>query len=616
MLNTAVFVVLDRFAAEKAQELRHLWPGSEVHGLTARAGDLADVSFSNTADHLQEVFLAGRPIVGFCASGILIRSIAPVLSDKLTEPPVLAVSIATAGNGSVVPLLGGHHGANDMALEISKALDCMAAITTAGDARLGLALDAPPAGWQVANPETAKTVMAATLAGETIGLSIDAGNADWLKESAVTFTDTDVTHSIRITDRAGTGDDRTLVLHPPVLALGVGCERNAASDELRALVDQTLNQAGLARDAVACVVSIDLKADEAAVHALADELNVPARFFTPEELENEYSRLANPSDIVFQETGCHGVAEGAALAAAGVEGELIVPKAKSLRATCAIARAATGNLIDAKDVGRPQGSLSIVGIGPGMADWRTPQATRALAEADDVVGYGLYLDLVEDVIRGKQRHQSELAEEEARARTALDLASKGRRVALVCSGDAGIYALATLVFELLDRENRAEWNRLAISVCPGVSAIQAAASRIGAPIGHDFCTVSLSDLLTPWEAIRQRLEGAAQGDFVVALYNPVSKKRQKHIIDARDILLRHRPAETPVVLARNLGREGEDIAVIRLDELGPDKADMLTLVLIGNSQSVDLNRGINRWVYTPRGYAAKLTPAAGAGFQS
>jgi cobalt-precorrin 5A hydrolase/precorrin-3B C17-methyltransferase len=233
-----------------------------------------------------------------------------------------------------------------------------------------------------------------------------------------------------------------------------------------------------------------------------------------------------------------------------------------------------------------------------------------------VVGYGLYLDLIEDVIQGKPRHQSGLAQEEARVRAALDLAAEGRRTALVCSGDAGIYALATLVFELLDREDRPDWNRIALSVCPGVSAIQAAASRIGAPIGHDFCTVSLSDLLTPWDVIRQRLEGAALGDFVVALYNPVSKRRQKHIAEARDILLRRRPAHTPVVLARNLGREGEDISVIRLDELGPDKADMLTLVLIGNSQSVELRRGTGRWVYTPRGYASKLAMAAGAELKS
>ncbi len=608
MLAPVALVVLDSAAAERALVLKKELPGAEVHGLLRRADDQADVSFLETVNHLQSLFLSNRPIVGFFASGILIRALAPLLSDKQSEPPVLAVS----GDGmSVVPLLGGHHGANDLALTIAGALDGVAAITTAGDARLGLALDAPPAGWRVANPAAAKPIMAALLADEAVALEVEAGNTDWIRESRAAFVEADAPHRVRITDRSDADDEGGLVLHPPVLALGVGCERNADPDELISLAHQTLDDAGLAAGAVACVVSINLKADEVAVHALADHLGVPARFFPADELEAEAARLENPSGVVFQETGCHGVAEGAALATVGASGTLVVPKAKSLRATCAIARAETGALIDPQTVGRPQGSLAVVGIGPGMADWRTPQVTRALTEADDVVGYGLYLDLIEDVIQGKRRHQSELAQEEARARAALDLAAEGRRVALVCSGDAGIYALATLVFELLDREDRPDWNRLALSVCPGVSAIQAAASRIGAPIGHDFCTVSLSDLLTPWEVIRQRLEGAALGGFVVALYNPVSKRRQKHITEAREILLRHRPAHTPVVLARNLGREGEDISVIRLDELGPDKADMLTLVLIGNSQSVEIKRGTGRWVYTPRGYGGKMDRASG-----
>lgn len=604
MLAPTALVVLDNAAAEMAHVVKKKMPTAEVHGLTGRVDGHSDVLFSNTVEHLQALFRAGRPVVGFFASGILIRAVAPLLSDKKTEPPVVAVS----GDGrSVVPLLGGHHGGNELAIAVADALGSVAAITTAGDSRLGLALDVPPSGWRVANPDRAKTVMAALLADDAVTLDVRAGNADWITETRAQFVGDDAAaHTVRISDRPALDGETDLVLHPPVLALGIGCERGAAPDEVIALARQTLADSGYAAGAVACVVSIDLKADEVAVHALAAELGVPARFFPAAELEAQSARLVNPSDIVFQETGCHGVSEGAALAAVGETGALVTPKVKSLRATCAIGRAGDGTVLSPQAIARPQGSLAVVGIGPGMADWRTPQVTHALAQADDVVGYGLYLDLIEDVIQGKQRHQSDLAQEEARARAALDLAAEGRRVALVCSGDAGIYALATLVFELLDREDRPEWNRVALSVCPGVSAIQAAASRIGAPIGHDFCTVSLSDLLTPWDVIRQRLEGAALGDFVVALYNPVSKRRQKHITEARDILLRHRPARTPVVLARNLGREGEDISVIRLDALGPDKADMLTLVLIGNSQSVEIKRGTGRWVYTPRGYGGKM----------
>ena len=210
------------------------------------------------------------------------------------------------------------------------------------------------------------------------------------------------------------------------------------------------------------------------------------------------------------------------------------------------------------------------------------------------------------MITGKPRHDSALSEEEARVRIALDKAAEGKNVALVCSGDAGIYALATLTFELLDRENRADWNRLEIRVEPGVSAIQAAAARVGAPIGHDFCTISLSDLLTPWEEIVKRLEAAAVGDFVVALYNPVSSRRRTQLRTAQKVLVAARPVDTPVVLARNLGREGESVDVITLGELKPDHADMLTLILIGNSQTRLTKRGESCWVYTPRGYATKL----------
>ena len=178
----------------------------------------------------------------------------------------------------------------------------------------------------------------------------------------------------------------------------------------------------------------------------------------------------------------------------------------------------------------------------------------------------------------------------------------------MCSGDAGIYALATLVFELIDREDRPEWRRLELAVVPGVSALQAAAARAGAPVNHDFCTISLSDLLTPWPTIEQRLAAAAEADFVVCLYNPVSNRRRDQLARARDILLAARPADTPVVLARNLGRPGETVEIIPLAELGPERADMLTMIIIGNSETRRVTAGGRERVYTPRGYAGKVTP--------
>ncbi len=245
----------------------------------------------------------------------------------------------------------------------------------------------------------------------------------------------------------------------------------------------------------------------------------------------------------------------------------------------------------------------MIGIGPGDAAWRTPEASALLATADDIIGYRLYLDLLGPAIPGKRRHDSAIGAEAERARLALDLAAEGRAVALVSSGDPGIYGLASLVFELIEREPRRDWAAVEIVVAPGVSAMQAAAARVGAPLGHDFCAISLSDLLTPWERIRSRIEAAAQADFVVALYNPRSARRPGHLAEAARILLAHRPPETPSVIARNLGRAGETQQILRLDELAGAASDMLSLILVGSSQT-RLIPGETPRLYTPRGYFA------------
>ncbi|MFA6022385.1 MAG: precorrin-3B C(17)-methyltransferase, partial [Rhodospirillales bacterium] len=544
-----------------ARRLVAALPQAQLHGLAGRIDD-ADIVFSDTKGHIGELFRNGNAIIGVCAAGILIRAVAPYLIDKQAEPAVVAV----APDGScAVPLLGGHHGANDLARQIAAVLGGHAAITTAGDLKLGVALDSPPPGWHVANPAAAKPVAAALLAGEPVRLEVEAGDADWL--SHLSFA-AEAEPAVRVTDHAVMAEDQELLLNPPVLALGVGCERGCDPAELIGLVKDTLEAEALAPGSIACVASVDLKSDEKAVLELARSLGVPARFFTAARLNQETPRLQNPSAIVLKEIGCPGVAEGAALAAVGAEGVLVVPKTKSKRATLAIARAP--HAIDPAKLGQGPGRLFVVGIGPGAAQWRVPQASAAIAAATDLVGYGLYLDLLGDAANGKTRHQSDLGAEADRARMALDLAGQGKSVALVCSGDAGIYALATLVFELIEREANPAWRGAEIMVIPGVSALQAAAARAGAPVNHDFCTISLSDLLTPWETIEKRLHAAAEADFVVCFYNPVSKRRRDQLTRARDILLGGRPAETPVILARQLGRPEESIRIIGLGDLTAD----------------------------------------------
>ncbi|ARU56809.1 MAG: precorrin-3B C(17)-methyltransferase [Pseudomonadales bacterium] len=255
-------------------------------------------------------------------------------------------------------------------------------------------------------------------------------------------------------------------------------------------------------------------------------------------------------------------------------------------------------------------TLHIVGTGPGDLTYLPPLARQAIAESDGLVAYPLYIDLIQeqdpDLITGKQRHDLPLGEEIERARLALDLAAEGQTIALISSGDIGIFAMATLVFELLDRECNPRWVDIDVQVIPGISAMQTAASKLGAPLGHDFCAISLSDLLTPWPTIETRVRAAGMGDFVVSFYNPVSRKRDWQLAKARELLLEYRPAETPVILGRNLSRKDEKTEVTTLGALDTTQVDMLTVVVIGNSESRTLTHQQKTWVYTPRGYAKKL----------
>ena len=601
MTGRVHFLALTEHGAATAARLRENLSGSRaqcvVEGLSGRVG-ACDTSFEDPVARLQALYRGGETIVAVFAAGIVIRALAPLLQDKAQEPPVVALS---EDGRHAVPLLGGHHGANDLARALAQAGIGAAAITTTGDLRFGLALDAPPAGYRLANPQDHKAFAAALLGGKSLQLH---GDAPWLRASRLPIEESGDLR-ISVTAALLSGGPDHLVYHPACAVLGLGCERGVDAAELDDLANRALDEAGIHRRALAAVASLDLKADEKAIHDLARKLEVPARFFSAVELEAERSRLIHPSVAVFREVGCHGVAEGAALAAVGPEGRLAQPKLKSARATAAVGLGP--RVLDPGGIGRPRGSLRVVGLGPGQPDWRTPEAEAAIRAAGDLVGYSLYLDLLGPLAGGKLRHDFGLGEEQLRVRRALELAAEGRDVALVCSGDPGIYAMASLVFEELEKAGDPSWWRPEIQVVPGISALQAAAARAGAPLGHDFCAISLSDLLTPWETIRQRLEAAALGDFVVAFYNPISRQRSWQLEKALDILRGHRPADAPVVLARNLGREGESILHTTLAAVTPAMADMLTVILVGSSQSRRITGGGagKSYLYTPRGYAAK-----------
>jgi cobalt-precorrin 5A hydrolase / precorrin-3B C17-methyltransferase len=589
-----VIFILGQSALPLAQKLRAEFNG-EIHAPKDIEG--GDVKYDKVTSHLAALHAERRIIIGLCASGILIRSLGPYLSDKGSEMPVIAV----AEDGSaVVPLLGGHNSGNLWANHIAEFTKGFAAITTASDVRFGASLDEPKHGYTLGNPKDMKTATAALLSGARLAFRHQGESqdpelpVDLQNISFETWTPSFDGVTIEVTEKDVKGGPHHLVYHPETLAVGIGCERGTDPEEVRKLIKKTFAEHNLSRYARAVFASIDLKEDEAAITDLYNVI-----YFTAEELNAQSAKLQNPSEIVRAEVGTPSVAEASALAAAGPGSELIVPKAKSKHATIAIARASSPLKYP---YGKYRGQVSVVGIGPGSRMTRSPMVNAELALATEWVGYDLYLDLIKDAHVGQTEHRFPLGDEEARCRHAIELAKQGKRVALVCSGDAAIYAMAALVYEIIDLEPC----RIAVEVHPGISAFQAASARAGAMIGHDFCCISLSDLLTPWEVIEKRIKAAAEGDFVISLYNPRSLKRRDQLERAFAILKNHRPPETPVVIASNLGRPTEKTKIVNFADFNPDEVDMLTLVMVGSSQSKSFIRGDGKtYAYTPRGYAKK-----------
>ena len=237
--------------------------------------------------------------------------------------------------------------------------------------------------------------------------------------------------------------------------------------------------------------------------------------------------------------------------------------------------------------------LYVIGIGPGGEEQMTLKAVRALQDCNCVAGYGLYLDLIASLIEGKERLETGMTREVDRCTAARDAALAGKQVAVISSGDAGIYGMAGLMFEVCQA-----YPEIQIEVIPGITAACSGGAVLGSPLTNDFAVISLSDLLTSWQTIERRLHGAAQGDFCICLYNPASKRRTDHLQKACDILLKERRPETPCGLVRNIGRDGQTMQIMTLQELRDTQVDMLTTVFVGNS----MTRIIDGHLVTPRGY--------------
>jgi cobalt-precorrin 5A hydrolase / precorrin-3B C17-methyltransferase len=565
--------------------------------------------YHTLSEHLSSIWDTHRAFVFCLATGAVVRLIAPLLRDKSRDPAVVVVD---ARGDYVISLCGGHQGGADLLAQLVAGQIGATPVITGAASGLGLpAIDTlgEPYGWRRGTGNWTE-VMAAVARGETIQVIQEAGWDLWQHHLPkghpfyFGFPDLqeDITPRARIwisaTKRqfAPQSELPKVQWHPRVLWVGIGCERDTATELIETAIQATCQQYHLATEAIAGMATIDLKRDEVGILQACEKDNLPLKTFSAEALQQV--KVPNPSAVVEEEVGTPSVAEASAMLAAGGDKLLVakqIYKQEGIKGavTIAIAQGET------EYTGRT-GKLYLVGIGPGRLDRITPAAKTAIIAADAIVGYSLYIDLIQSLQRPEQIIESfPITQERQRGQRAIELAGWGLTVAVISSGDCGIYGMAGLVLEQLQATG---WDGKTpqVEIFPGISALQAAASKVGAPLMHDFCAISLSDLLTPWEVIEKRLEAAASADFIITLYNPRSQKRTQQIITAWEIFSRYRPPHTPVAIARQVDREEEEIVVTTLEKMLENPIDMLTTVIIGNNST----RNHANWIITPRGYSA------------
>ena len=565
-------------------------------------------------------------IVSHLALGATTRLIAPLLADKRTDPGVVVVDEA---GRFAVPLVGGHAGgANDVARRIGEALGATPVLTTATDSvgipaldTLGWAYEGDVAAvtravldgrdvelvreYRCPLPPLPPTVReSGSRSGSPLGADVGAdggaemgadGGAEMGAEmdaavGAQPGTPADGSPAARIvvTDRAAdprTNSLPTVVLHPRSLVVGMGCNSGTDVEQLEALLRDTLATAGLAIESLAAITTIDLKAGELGLVQLVARLGVPLVDFPAHELAAQDA--PTPSRVVDGHVGSPSVAEASVLARGA---ELIVPKRKSRDATCAIGRLPA------------RGRLSVVGLGPGSRDLLTPRAVEAVRGARFVVGYGPYVRQVRDLIRpGADVLASTMGSEAERTAAAIARAREGDPVALVCSGDPAVYAMASPVLEQ-------GTDGIDVVIVPGVTAGLAASAILGAPLGHDHVLISLSDLHTDWESIERRLVAAAEGDLVTVLYNPRSRTRRWQLPRALEILAARRPPATPAAVVQQAERRRQGVHLMTLADFDPELVDMNSLVVVGSSTTRYVSSGGGeRRMVTPRDYTWMAT---------
>ena len=594
-LSISSYPLLQRLKSRKHIDLVALTPkaASNLDSLPE------DLLVTSAKDIIKSHWETGKTFIFVGAIGAVTRLIAPLLINKESDPAVLVVD---ANGLKVVPLLGGHKGgAETLALELAEDLGGDAFITGNTNSQNFLPLDSfgDAWGWKRRGDLAHWHQLMLNQASEnSFTIYQDSGSKLWRTskgaQKSLVENNKDKSHLSNIL-RIGAKTSNHCSWHPPTLWIGIGCEKNTSLSLLSRAIKNALREEGLAQEAVAGIGSIDIKSKEPALLKIAKQKDWPIRFFNSENLSKV--SVPNPSDAVNAVVGTCSVAEASALLAAKEDSILLKEKhiyrpleQENGAATIAIARS--------KQPYAPQrGEIHLVGSGPGDIAYLTNDARFALARSVVWIGYKRYLDLLEPIRRCHQvRIDSQLTYEKDRCNKAIDLAMQGVRVALISSGESGIYGMSGLTMEILleqPQENRPELN-----IHPGISSMQLAAAKIGVPLMNDFCVISLSDKLTPWEVIKKRIIGAAMGDFVIAIYNPKSKDRDWQLQNAIEIVRKYRTSKTPIALARQVGRSEEKFGIFTLDNFPISKVDMLTIVLIGNSQSIEKDG----YFISPRGY--------------
>ncbi len=554
----------------------YITAGGEKTGLSIKEHFPDAECLRFTKETLRDNWQSARACVFVMASGIVVRAVAPLIRDKQKDPAVLVLD---EKGKHVVSLLGGHEsGANRLAEEIARVLGARTVITTATDMSSLTPIDvfAGTNGLVIEPRELLPEISSRHL--REGGLKVFPDCPIRLPDDYIRVNDiseADVVISFREMDK------KALYLRPRTLVAGIGLNSGTEDREIETAVEKLFRKERLSIKSLGLIATHEKNKSEPGLRNVARRMGLRIVGFTTEEL-NAVCGVAH-SEAARKALGVNAVAEPSALLASYSD-KLLVGKVKSGNVALAIADSRAKR-------------IRVVGTGPGGLEHITPSALSAIREAEIVVGYKAYLKLIEPLLFGKEVVSSGMTEEVIRVRAAVEAAQQGKRVCLVSGGDPGIYAMAGLVFEFI----RSIGVCLDVDVMPGVSALNACASRLGAPLMHDFSAISLSDRLTPWGVIEKRLDAAASADFVIVLYNPKSKGRTTQIAKAGEIILRHRGGDTPVGIVKSAMRADEEVTITTLDKMLDHDIDMQSTVIVGNSRTF-------RWrdsMVTPRGYDTK-----------